>query len=82
MATINQLKRDRRRAFSNLRKSVRMVQTATNKLRRQVDSIMNRKEKIPEGSDLQKFANNAAAVNAAIDAAAAQATSYLAIFGE
>ncbi len=55
MATINQLRRERRGVFRRARRGLRSVDTAIEKTQRFVTAVLARKVKVPESADLLRL---------------------------
>lgn len=57
MATINQIKRQRRTGFQLAKRVLRELDTRIEMMQRLVQRILDRTEKVPEVSDLQRFSD-------------------------
>lgn len=55
MATINQLRRERIAFYKELKRGVRSLDSAVERLQRHVDSVLDRRRDLPETSDLEQF---------------------------
>lgn len=53
MATINQLRIERRAYFAELKKAARTVDTDVEKVQRKINSVLARSRDVPEESDYQ-----------------------------
>ena len=54
MATINQLRIERRAYFQELKRSARSVDSGVEKLQRLVDRVLDRRRDVPESLDWEK----------------------------
>ena len=54
MATINEIRRERRKAYFEIRRQAKAIDTRVEALRRQINRIISRKTKVPEAADLEE----------------------------
>lgn len=57
--TINQLAQDRKRAFKELKRTLKPVDTTVERIERKIEAVIQRRNKVPEEEDLLEVLNGA-----------------------
>lgn len=65
--TINQLLRERRKAFQVIKRGLRKLDTQVEVMQRKVELVLKRRMKVPEETDLAELLNAAAKTDVALD---------------